>query len=138
MEKGTYELSPKALEESPIDPIPNTARTSISTIADAEAEREKARHGNPNGFSRTENGIDVKAAEEEFATLQRELTGISQASKRLEKIQSRASGKGKGLGEKDVEKVASSDSGSSNVPFDLESTLRGNQNVSKPCVQRGP
>lgn len=126
-EKPTYEESPKALEESPIAPATNTARTSIDTIADSEAARENARNSNPNGFVRTTSGVDVKAAEAEFADLQRELSGISQTSRRLSRTQSRQK---KEIAEKDVEKTASSDSTTEAEPFDLEHTLRGNHTVS--------
>jgi hypothetical protein len=126
-EKATYEESPKALEESPIAPATNTARTSIDTIADSEAARENARNSNPNGFVRTTSGVDVKAAEAEFADLQRELSGISQMSRRLSRTQSRQK---KGVAEKDVEKTASSDSATDGEQFDLEHTLRGNHTVS--------
>lgn len=126
---ASYELSPKALEESTISHAPNTTRTSIDTVSeDLERERENARHGNPNGFSRTESGVNVKEAEAQFATLQRELSGISQTSRRLSKTNSRASAR-KNVSEKDVEKTASSDS-TTEEPFDLESTLRGNHSVS--------
>jgi hypothetical protein len=125
-EKATYEESPKALEESPIAPATNTARTSIDTIADSEAARENARRKNPNGFVRADSGVNVKAAEAEFATLQRELSGISQTSRRLERNKSRQ----KGISESDVEKTASSDDTTEEEPFDLESTLRGNHTVS--------
>ena len=125
-EKATYEESPKALEESSIAPATNTARTSIDTIADSEAARENARNSNPNGFVRTTSGVNVKAAEAEFATLQRELSGISQASRKLSRSQSKQH---KSVHEKDVEKTASSDATTEAEPFDLESTLRGNHTV---------
>ncbi|KAG4438299.1 hypothetical protein IFR05_006234 [Cadophora sp. M221] len=126
-EKGTYEQSPKALGESPIDNSDNTARTSIDTATDPEVQRENVRHANPNGFSSTTSGIDVKAAEAEFATLQRELSGISQTSRRLSRTQSRQSKKG--ASEKDVEQLASEDSTTDDEAFDLESTLRGNHSA---------
>ncbi|KAH7383618.1 ABC-2 type transporter-domain-containing protein [Cadophora sp. MPI-SDFR-AT-0126] len=128
-EKGTYEQSPKALEESPIDTSNNTARNSIDTATDPEVQRENVRHANPNGFSSTNTGIDVKAAEAEFATLQRELSGISQTSRRLSRTQSRQSKKG--ASEKDVEQVASEDSTTEEEAFDLESTLRGNHHAER-------
>lgn len=128
-EKETYEPSPKALEELPAatttTTTPHAARTSISTIADPEdpeKQREDVRHANPGGFVRTNSGINVKAAEAEFAELQRELSGISHASRRL----SRTHSKGKAT-EADVEKTGSSTSASDDEQFDLEGTLRGNQ-----------
>lgn len=126
-EKETYEPSPKALEESPLAHNGNTTRTSISTIADSENERENVRSNNPNGFVSANSGINVKAAEAEFAELQRELSGISQHSRHISRTQSRQSKKsGKGFGEKDVERATSSEE-TEEEGFDLESTLRGNQ-----------
>ncbi|TVY17321.1 ABC transporter G family member 11 [Lachnellula arida] len=133
-EKETYLEAPKALEESPIAPASanTTARTSADTIADAEVQRENARHSNPNGFTRTESGVDVKSAEAEFATLQRELTGISQTSRHLSRTHSRQSQASKTKGtSRDVEKAATSESNSEGEQFDLESTLRGNQNAER-------
>ena len=126
-EKDTYEASPEALEEPLGHPAQRTSVDTIDTISDPEIQRENARNGNPNGFARTRSGIDVKAAEEEFATLQRELSGISQNSRRLSKIHS----KNKVVTEKDVEKTASSEETRSEEElFDLETTLRGNHTVS--------
>ncbi|KUJ20599.1 uncharacterized protein LY89DRAFT_579567 [Mollisia scopiformis] len=120
-EKETYEPSPKALEESTTGAAPTTARTSIDTATDTESIRENVRHANPNGFSSTSQGVNIKAAEAEFATLQRELSGISQASRKLSRTQSR-----KVASEKDVEKTASDGSTTEEEPFDLEHVLRGN------------
>jgi ATP-binding cassette, subfamily G (WHITE), member 2, SNQ2 len=119
-EKDTYEASPKALEQEPLGHLAQrTSVDTIDTISDPEILRENARNGNPNGFAHTTSGVDVKAAEEEFATLQREL--------RLSKIHS----KNKVVTEKDVEKTASSEeTGSEEELFDLETTLRGNHTVS--------
>jgi hypothetical protein len=114
-----HEDSP--IEKSPIVP----ARSSIDTITDSEAARENARSANPNGFVRTTSGVDVKAAEEEFAHLQRELSGISQTSRRLSRNQSKVKG-----GEDDVEKVGTSEGTTEAEAFDLEHTLRGNHTVS--------
>jgi hypothetical protein len=127
-EKTTFESSPKAPKRSPVDTSSNTARTSVDTAADPEAQRESARGANPNGFSSTTSGINVKASEAEFATLQRELSGISQNSRRFSRIQSNKSKKG--TSEKDVEKHASEDSATEGEPFDLEATLHGNHTVS--------
>jgi ATP-binding cassette subfamily G (WHITE) protein 2 (SNQ2) len=52
------------------------------------------------------------------------LSGISQHSRHLSRTQSRQSKKG--FGEKDVERATSSEE-TEEEPFDLESTLRGNQ-----------
>lgn len=123
-------MSEKATsQEAATSSANNTIRTSAETVADAEAQRENARHNNPNGFVQPETGVDVKAAEAEFATLQRELSGISQTSRRLSRTQSKQS-KHKGtVG--DVEKAVTSESSSEGEQFDLESTLRGNQQAEK-------
>lgn len=126
------ESSPKALDESPT--ALHAGRTSIDTIStisdsntDPEKHRENVRAANPSGFVVNDSGINVKAAEAEFAELQRELSGISQASRRLSRTQSKQSArKGKSI-DKDVEKTASSTSASDDEQFDLEGTLRGNQ-----------
>ncbi|KAH8808575.1 ABC-2 type transporter-domain-containing protein [Xylogone sp. PMI_703] len=111
---------PKAWEEDP--PSTTTNRDSIDTAADPEAQREQARSSNPNGFSRSTAGVDVRAAEEEFKELQRTLSGISQASRQLSRTQSRQS-KQKGIqDEKDIEQAISDES---DEQFDLEGTLRG-------------
>lgn len=110
--------------ETPITPTSksNTARTSLETVAEAEVQRENARHANPHGFSNINTGVDVKTAEEEFASLQRELSGLSHTSRRISRTQSRRKETGRKI--EDVENVASSDS--DEEPFDLETTLRGN------------
>ncbi|KAF4626552.1 hypothetical protein G7Y89_g11606 [Cudoniella acicularis] len=122
-EKETNQEAPKALEESPIAPASNTTRSSNDTIEDSEARREYARNNNPNGFARTNSGVDVEAAEAEFLGLQRELSGISQTSRRISRTHSRQKGAVDG---KDVEKGTSSESISEDERFDLEDTLRGN------------
>jgi len=126
-EKEIYEDIGRTHVESPIASVARTSIGSIDTIADPEdpeKQRETKRHANPNGFSRTETGINVKAAEAEFAELQRELSGISQTSKKLAKSKSRESSR---KGNHDEEKGTVSESTSDDEPFDLESTLRGNQ-----------
>jgi ATP-binding cassette subfamily G (WHITE) protein 2 (SNQ2) len=127
-------------EESPVEnttspsPIPN------NEIVDPEKQREDTRHGNPNGFSRPSTGVSVSEAEAEFAELQRELSGISEKSRK-----GRASRKSSfGIGQvrsslsrkraaSDVEKVItiSDTSAEEDARFDLEGTLRGNQNAER-------
>ena len=130
-EQGTYEASPKALDESPVSH--SQERHSIDTATNAESHRESVRSANPNGFVRATSGIDVQASEAEFATLQRELSGISQTSRRLSRVQSSGSTK-RGGPEKDVEKSGSEEAGSEAEQFDLETTLRGNHAVSYACL----
>ncbi|KAH8599017.1 ABC-2 type transporter-domain-containing protein [Bisporella sp. PMI_857] len=113
-----------------------TSRESIDTVDtvtdavadDPEKKRENVRNANPNGFSRTEPGVNIKAAEADFAELGRQLTGISQASRKLSRTQSKQSSRKGKTPSDDIEKAAeSSDQTSDYEPFDLESTLRGNQ-----------
>ncbi|KAI2628522.1 ABC-2 type transporter-domain-containing protein [Hypoxylon sp. NC1633] len=93
--------------------------SSTSTAAtDLEEQRETARQNNPNGFSRVNTGVSVEQAEADFAELQRELSGLSRASR----TQSRK--------ETDVEKGAHTTlevpgSEDSDEMFDLETILRG-------------
>jgi ATP-binding cassette subfamily G (WHITE) protein 2 (SNQ2) len=119
-EKEIYEESPKARDESPCPT--NRTRNSIDTVHELEKERENVRNANPNGFVSRDEGVNVKAAEAEFAELQRELTGISEASRRLSKIQSRQSKRSAAIDEEDAENPTTE-----GVTFDLEATLRGNQ-----------
>lgn len=100
-----------------------TTYTARASIEDAENQRENARSANPNGFVSTNQGIDVKAAEAEFAELQRELTGISTRSKALSKTRSKSKTADAGDVEKNAESIAESKTGQ----FDLENTLRGNR-----------
>jgi ATP-binding cassette subfamily G (WHITE) protein 2 (SNQ2) len=115
--KETYEKS----EESPT----NTARASNNTVLDLESQREYVRNSNPTAFIAANAGIDVRAAEAEFADLQRELFGISQASRPPSWTQSRQSKRGANVDDKDVERATSSDE--TEEPFNLEGILRGNQ-----------
>ncbi|RAL63508.1 hypothetical protein DID88_003928 [Monilinia fructigena] len=120
MEKETQEPPGSREETKSIGGTTNNARASIE---DAETQRENARNSNPNGFVSTNQGIDIKAAEAEFADLRRELSGISTKSKALSKLRSKT----KTSDEKDVEKTAESLSETETEPFDLEDTLRGNR-----------
>jgi ATP-binding cassette subfamily G (WHITE) protein 2 (SNQ2) len=122
------------MEDVPIPPHSksNTARTSMETAAEAEVQRENVRHANPNGFSTTDAGIDVKAAEAEFATLQRELSGLSHASRRISRIHSKQQGKSE---KAEDEEKATTDSLTDEEQFDLETTLRGNHTV---CDMNSP
>jgi ATP-binding cassette, subfamily G (WHITE), member 2, SNQ2 len=121
---GENSIHPADDLKSPnIYPIHTNARVLEDTIRDAEARRENVRQSNPNGFTHGSTGVSVEKAEEEFAELQRELTGISQRSQRSRR-QSISSAIKK---DKDVEKGAVSDSASDDEQFDLEGTLRGNK-----------
>jgi len=118
-EKAVYSThDSKSLNIVPITPNP---RVSEDTVTNTEAQREIIRHNNPNGFTSLTRGVSVQGAEAEFAELQRELTGLSEKSRRSRR-QSIHLAHNK---ETDVEGGAVADFGSEEVPFDLESTLRG-------------
>ncbi|OBT64275.1 hypothetical protein VE03_06825 [Pseudogymnoascus sp. 23342-1-I1] len=105
------------MPDTAIPPISSApSRSSFETATDPEKQREAARSSNPNGFVQPTSGVSVAAAEAEFASLQKELTNISRATRKSE------AGAG---GEADVEKVSSTST--ANEPFDLEGTLRGNR-----------
>jgi ATP-binding cassette, subfamily G (WHITE), member 2, SNQ2 len=108
----------RSLHIGPVTPNP---RVSGDTVTDAEAQRENVRQNNHNGLTSPVRGVSVEGAEAEFAELQRELTGLSEKSRRSRR-QSIHSAHNK---ETDVEGAAVTDSESEEVPFDLESTLRG-------------
>ncbi|KAK1997715.1 ABC-2 type transporter [Colletotrichum falcatum] len=103
----------------------NTApRSSTSTATDSsEDQREEARRNNPNGFSAIHTGVSVHQAEAEFAELQRELSGLSRASR----VNSRSSRNKPEDVEKAVANVNSSSPSSDTEgdQFDLEAVLRG-------------
>ncbi|KAI8279907.1 ABC transporter G family member 11 [Colletotrichum sp. SAR11_240] len=102
-----------------IAPAPRSS-SSTSTAADAEQQREEARANNPDGFSAIHGGISVHQAEADFAELQRELSGLSRASR----VNSRRKSE-------DVEKTvanvnsATPSSDTDGEQFDLEAVLRG-------------
>ncbi|TDZ36237.1 ABC transporter G family member 11 [Colletotrichum spinosum] len=114
--------SPVANEKNMTDTTP-APRSSTSTAADPEQQREEARRNNPNGFSAINTGVSVHQAEAEFAELQRELSGLSRASRR-----SSHHSRGKpDDAEKAVANVnsASPSSETDGEQFDLEAVLRG-------------
>lgn len=97
----------------------------------ADVEKSSITHsiqGQRHPLYRQGTGVDVEEAETQFAELQRELSGISQHSRRLSRQQSRRSIK-KETGVKDIEKAVSSDTSEEGEPFDLEDTLRGNKRL---------
>ena len=75
--------------------------------------------------SRKGSGVDVLGAQKQFAELQRQISGISQASRKLSRTQSRA----KSLKHGDLEKGISSGSSEDAELFNLEDTLRGNKRL---------
>ncbi|KAK8203400.1 ATP-binding cassette transporter snq2 [Zalaria obscura] len=78
-------------------------------------------------FQRQHTGVDVEQAQAEFAELNRQLTGLSQTSRRLSRTQSRRSVKNGAA--KDVEAGISSTSSSDDEAFDLEEYLRGTKRL---------
>ncbi|TGJ86324.1 hypothetical protein E0Z10_g2437 [Xylaria hypoxylon] len=91
--------------------------TSVPTFSDkSEEQRENARQSNPNGFSRVNTGISVERAEAEFAELQREISGLSRAS--------RVNSRNADAAEKGI-KAGVTGSETSEDDFDLEQVLRG-------------
>ncbi|KAI3331201.1 ABC-2 type transporter [Ustulina deusta] len=96
---------------------PPSSSTSVPTFSEAsEEQRENARQSNPSGFSRVSAGISVEQAQADFAELQREISGLSRASR----INSRHAD--------DPEKGVKGDatgSETSEEDFDLEQVLRG-------------
>ncbi|KAI1326733.1 ABC-2 type transporter [Xylariaceae sp. FL0255] len=91
---------------------PSSSATS-STTSDPEEQRERARQNNPSGFSRVQSGVSVEQAQADFAELQREISGLSRASR----VNSRREG--------DAEKGKNDGSETSGEEFDLEQVLRG-------------
>ncbi|KAL4902399.1 hypothetical protein BDW74DRAFT_180901 [Aspergillus multicolor] len=88
-----------------------------------EQNREWIRHSNPQGVVSHNSGVNVERAEQEFAELNREFSGISYQAHRLSKHASRVSKSE--IQSKDVERSASSTD--SVESWDLETALRGNQ-----------
>lgn len=80
----------------------------------------------PHPLHRQNTGVDVEQGEASFAELSRELTGLSQHSRRLSRTHSRRSVKNVAV--QDLEKAATSES-SDDEQFDLESYLRGNKRL---------
>ncbi|KAF2966763.1 hypothetical protein GQX73_g6802 [Xylaria multiplex] len=94
-----------------------SSATSVPTFSDtSEEQRENVRHSNPNGFSRVSAGVSVEQAEAEFAELQREISGLSRAS--------RVNSHHAGDPEKGI-KSGVTGSETSEDDFDLEQVLRG-------------
>ena len=112
---------PDAAEQNP-----QLVSDSLDPIS-SDPEKLSPAHGayapvRPANHSRTETGVSVERAEADFAELNRQLSGLSQTSRKLSKTTSRASGRRA----TDVEKTAaSSDDSEDGERFDLETTLRG-------------
>lgn len=97
-----------------------TASIDNGTARNSHDYNEKA------GFSSVTGGVDVQRAEAEFAQLSKELSRTSHISRKLSRVQSRQSRKDHAPA--DVEKGGLAESeASSDEPFDLEKTLRGDR-----------
>lgn len=77
-----------------------------------------------------ENRVSVSRAEAAFAQLSRQLSGISEKSKKISRNPSHRSvlSRGSGSNEKDIEKEQTSSTDSDVDSWDLEQTLRGTKN----------
>ncbi|KAI6382872.1 hypothetical protein MCOR25_000388 [Pyricularia grisea] len=111
----------------------STANTAVGTATpprsadpsiNLEEMRVAAHQKNPNGTSNVGSGISVARAEADFAELQRELTGMSRASRRKSRASQRDAEKANG---EDLGETSSSES----EPFDLESWIRGGIQASR-------
>ncbi|KAL1653351.1 ATP-binding cassette transporter snq2 [Didymella pomorum] len=80
---------------------------------------------NEKGGEEVKGGIAVQRAEAEFAQLSKELSRTSEISRRMSRVQSHRSHKNQTT--TDIEKGVDGSSVSSEEPFDLEKTLRGNR-----------
>ncbi|EME81861.1 ABC transporter, PDR-type [Pseudocercospora fijiensis CIRAD86] len=98
------------------------AREAIEEHEKVEGKAETDRHARAKGSSDEDD-----YAPREFATLQREISGISQAQRQLSRTQSRKSGLK--IGVTDLEKAVSPATSEDDEPFDLEDTLRGNKRL---------
>ena len=121
---STPEANNEAGEHVAPDTWPQDSSSSDTLRQDLDRQREDARARNPRGLSRAESGVDVERAEAEFAQLSRELSGLSQNSRRASRQISRVQSRRSIPKEVDVEKIASS--GDSDAePWDLAEVLRG-------------
>lgn len=93
---------------------------------ESEEEKQQPRF-TPHAAHRQQSGVNVEQAQADFAELSRQITGLSQTSRRLSRTQSRRSVKDVTVSH-DLEKAGTSES-SDEEPFDLESYLRGNKKL---------
>lgn len=109
--------SPSKLE------IPSESSDSdtIFTSSDYERERENLRNANSQGLTQPTGGVDVQKAEEEFAVLSKDLSRISEKSKRPFTQEQNGS---KEKGTHDVEGGSES-----KLTFDLEAALHGSRDA---------
>ncbi|KAI2466883.1 ABC-2 type transporter-domain-containing protein [Annulohypoxylon bovei var. microspora] len=109
--------SEKQYESTPSSKSTRPPSSNSTATVNPEEQREAARQDNPNGFSRINSGVSVEQAEADFAELQRELSGLSRASRTRSRKGTDA--------EKGHASIDSPQSDDSVEIFDLETTLRG-------------
>ena len=120
------------VEQNVGDHVVRDAEERADGSPDNIVDLEKAAHGEARGSSSldsdTRSGVDVKQAQNEFDQLNRQLSGLSQASNRSARQASRSpSTKDAPV---DVEKANPDSEGSEeHEPFDLEDYLRGNKQL---------
>lgn len=105
----------------PENPSESSDSDTIFTNSDYERERENLRNTNRQGLTQPTGGVDVQKAEEEFAVLSKELSRISEKSKRP------VTQKQNGSNEKDSRDVESGSESKST--FDLEAALHGSRDA---------
>ncbi|KJR83161.1 uncharacterized protein SPSK_03859 [Sporothrix schenckii 1099-18] len=120
-------------DEVEVAPRPSVSSVSTTATVDLDNLREEARRNNPTGTTRPDPGVSVENAVNEFEHLQRELSGLSRASRIRSRTDSRASHNRipldteKTVAGKSADDAHGDDNGdeSSEDRFDLESYLRG-------------
>ncbi len=113
---------------------PSDASFTTSSADTVYGESDSLRHmdiaaSNPRGNSNTNQGVDVAAAEREFAELSRRLSRMSEKSHASQRISRQISRQQPGQG-KDVEKDVNVHEEEAEVQggvFDLEAYLRGTE-----------
>ncbi|PGH07315.1 hypothetical protein GX51_01859 [Blastomyces parvus] len=97
------------------DGVDTSDSDTLPTDSEYEKGLENLRNTNPQGLSRPQTGVDVQRAEEDFAQLSKQLSGVSRNSRRHSRLEGKE-------GQNDVENLAASDE-----RWDLQTALRGNQ-----------
>ena len=117
-----------AMEHDPMHVAEEDNHGTMTTVSSSSSPSEKVRNYGPTRSAplhRTTTGVSVERAEADFAELNRELSGISQGSKGLERSRSRRSRTSRSEKDADVERVDTRAS----QRFDLEDTLRGHREM---------
>lgn len=120
-QERTEVLHHREVEESP----PRDSTSTESTTRDPEEELEEARRNNPLGLTRTQSGVSVEQALDDFRQLRRELSNFSRASRQSREAQRRGSkADSKSEVREDVAESGATASTFSEDQFDLEGALR--------------